>query len=121
MAVKKIVGKNQSQRLDAKTPGPIAGFLVGVKRNVGKFKSNLYTLREKSGAESQVWGCAAVDNALFPAKGPSPYMGLMVRLTFKGKRKIKGRKQPMRDVSVEVDESCSLVGKKGGKTYQLKQ
>lgn len=98
------------------------GFLVGMRRNVGKYKSNIYVLEDdKTGETFEVWGNASIDaNLTENGKGMKldpMFMHRLVRFTFTGARKIKGRSQRMKEVKVEVD----LASSRKGKTYNIKK
>src|SRR5579864_8863710 len=86
----------------------VIGYLLGMKGNVGKYKSQIFHFQqEKDGAPFSVWGSASMTQNLCveTRKGvfdiDPAFQDCLVRLTFQGMKKVKGRKEPMRDILVE--------------------
>jgi hypothetical protein len=98
----------------------IMGYLLAVQSKVGKFKkSRIFELQQRDGSKVNVWGSTQINGELLDETGREiepALVGKMVRLTFKGKQKVKGRKESMHLVDVEVDLSDSV---KAGKAYPL--
>ena len=125
MAFKKLQG-NSGDALKAEQLKGTTGFLVGIKTikiKGNKKPSTLYTLEDqKTGANLDVWGNAAINGVLSEdGKGQKMAMavrGKLIRLTYKGTKKVKGRPQPMKMVDVEVDDDAKRGDKKD---YVLKK
>ena len=110
MAYKTVTQSGAPATLDAKHK-QVEGYLLAVKPGSKKFASSkIYSLQTPKGETIKVWGCAAINQALLDASGSLlPEFSLrMARLTYEGMIKIKGRKQPMRNVTVEVDDTRKL-------------
>lgn len=111
MAYKTVNNSNAPIGLD-KNNKRAEGFLLDVRQGSKKYRdSRIYTLQTPKGEQLKVWGCAQINQALLDGDGnilPS-FRQRMIRLTFTGMKKIKGRKEAMREITVEVDESRKLA------------
>jgi len=113
----------------------VTGYLMGFEFTRAKMKGKKVDRRssliwrlqnKKTGELVNIWGCGAINNMLIDGEIPESislknagkikiaegYQGSLVRFTFKGLEKIKGRPQPMKKVDIEVDTDDVLNGKK---------
>lgn len=72
----------------------IQGKYIDIEEGVGKFKSNLYTVRTQKG-EIKVWGSTVLDNLM--EKVP---LSSEVKIIFQGKKPSKSGKNPWKDYKV---------------------
>jgi hypothetical protein len=100
----------------------IEGYLVSVQTKVGKYKSNIYQIKTKTGEDLRVWGGTAIDKCLMEGKTLKPELvNKFIQLTFRGSVKLgEGRNaKTFQDIQVACNPSDSLVGT--GKIYRLKK
>ncbi len=76
----------------------IQGIYLEKEEDVGKFKSNMYTIKNEDG-EIKFWGSTVLDDLM--EKVP---VGREVRITYMGKQPSKSGKQPWKDYKVEYRE-----------------
>ena len=119
MAFKVLANKNSGQAVSIENVKQVTGFLLSVAIIEGKKKgrnaSALYTIQNEDGSKIKLWGCSAINGELLFPDGEitaktdvaPEYLGKLVRLTYQGKVKVKGRSQPMKKVLVEVDMDSS--------------
>lgn len=124
MAFKQIKRGGNAVSLDKKNK-TAQGFLLGLEfPKKSKFKDSfIVRLRGEDGTPVNVWGTAQIAQSLCDSTGKaveSAFAGKLVRLTFAGEKKLPGRKQKMKEITVEVDPDKALPGRgKSGKDYQL--
>ncbi|WP_321421738.1 hypothetical protein [uncultured Methanobacterium sp.] len=76
----------------------LQGKYIDLEENVGKFKSNLYTIRTNEG-EIKIWGSTVLDELMRKVN-----LNNEVRITFNGKQPSKSGKNPWKDFKVEYRE-----------------
>lgn len=116
----------------------VQGHLIGLEQTPEQFgkkngkrvktrnSSAIYHLQQEGGEVIKVWGCSDIDCNLLIGMPPKAKIdpslwGALCRLTFKGKKKIKGLNNPKKMVQVEVDteNKVSTTAPMGGKEYRL--
>lgn len=73
----------------------LQGKYIDLEENVGRFKSNLYTIKTAQG-EIKIWGSKVLDELMKKVD-----LGLEVRITYNGKQPSKTGKNPWKDFKVE--------------------
>lgn len=74
----------------------IQGIYIEKEENVGQFKSNLYTIKNKEKGEIKFWGSKVLDELM----GKVPF-GNEVLITYQGTQPSKKGKNPWKDYRVQ--------------------
>lgn len=104
-------------------PGQSAeGTFLSVDKEIGQNDSNLYHFEDEKGKEFSVWGAYQIDQVLSHARA-----GDYVRITWEGKKKIKGGKkvnvfkiEGSQDLMKRVEKSGAFEFAKKGKKISKK-
>jgi len=80
---------------ELKEGSSIEGRYVNKKENVGKNKSNVYTLEHDDGSKTDVWGGTVID-----ARMEEVAIGKMVKIVYRGEKPSKNYSNPYKDYGI---------------------
>lgn len=95
------VKKEEEEKVETKMWEPeavgesIEGSYIDKEEDVGQYKSNLYTIKNKEGEEVKFWGSTVLDDLM----GKVP-LSSEVKIIFQGKQPSKSGRNPWKDYQV---------------------